>query len=49
MKLLFVGDCVIQDANKYSIAPEVVDYIKEHDYRICNFEGAIAYTSDKKN
>ena len=41
MKILFVGDCVISDNSRAVISDELQNYIKAHDYAVCNFEGAI--------
>lgn len=41
MKLVFCGDCVIQDEKNFQLSKEVIEFIKSHDYGICNFEGAI--------
>lgn len=45
MKLLFAGDAVIQNTEKFSFSSELSDFIKNHDYSIINFEGSLKGSS----
>lgn len=45
MKLLFAGDAVIQNTEKFSFSSELSGFIKNHDYSIINFEGSLKGSS----
>lgn len=47
MKLLFCGDVVV-NSNNISVSNELLNYFKQFDYRICNFEGPMINNQSKK-
>lgn len=49
MRIVFAGDCVIHNIKKYNCSKEVKNYIKQHDFRICNVEGAFKNSNSIKS
>lgn len=46
MKILFVGDFVLEDEKSICVENNLQDFINDHDFKLCNFEGAIKKDSD---